>query len=1183
MAALAITLAVAPPTHAAELSTSAFSKTLATPASSNFADQLESKYIDPDRVYSTDVRWWLGDAAHTDESLLAEIQALYDAGFRGVELEMQDDRKAPNANYGYGSPAAKHKWNLMMHKLLDLGMGVYLTSGANWATHNVPGLDPTSQAAMQNLTLGTATVNAGAALPALTAPAANQRRVGAEFVTAYAYRVVEGNTVDPDSYVDLSQTLTQGASVWEQNSTWTAPSDGTYRVFGLWTQGTFQTSEPSVAPAYAVNYFDKRGLDALKVFWEDFYLDDPTLVEKIKHGDVQLFMDSIEIHAGGGNEHLRGPILSSPQFTWWTDDMVEEFKLRKGYDITPHLFLIAGVKSEFITPYQQVGWTGTYRLAEDEARRQSIINDYQDVLTQLYMERLIQPMTDWMNSNGIKTRAQMAYGRPFENSELAMAVDYPEAENYAQANQVDLFRTWTGAAKLENKVLSTETGAAVPLFSGTAQRDLEDAYSQYAAGFQRIIWHVWGSEYTYGEATWPGHNATNYRQLGTRTPSSADYDEFNAHLGRVQQLLQTGQSRTDVGFINQKWIHGVKFRGGTGNVNQGMNWQLAHQGVHYRSTELQDNGYTYDYFSPRFLFDEDVSFNEETKTIEQAGYKAVVLYQDWLELEGAERLLDWAKKGLKVVILGDAAARTPFNDGKNAELQQVISELKAQPTVRTATVADPPAGGYFSSDPGGYDDNVLEQLQDLGVEPYSGFSEPNLQLLSQTRSDEAGNEYVYLYNYDDGSYASNSVRESVRNAVIGDSIATEVVQDGLFVPYKIDAWTGEVTELANYRWEDGKTVLPIALDHGDISLLAFEKVSGQNVHIVSTDAESAHAVVNGVAVRATETGNVTTELSNGTDYVEAVTVPLAYDITDWDLTVQSWRPNAVQGDLVLTEEGDGLTTVNRATSTIKTPVNVQLETLTTWDQIPEVGKAVSGTGHYEASFTWDADVASGAYLDFGKDFESSMKVWINGEKVGGDVSTNPTKVKRDVGGLGKPTIDDGTGNQVPLVGQDLHTGGVNWSTPITDVSDYLVDGENKIVIEYNSVLSNVQLDRGVIREQLNLNGWFGNDQKYLAFGPQQAKIVPFVEVEYSLIGSIADPLAELRAAGDITNGAKTSLQIRLDRAATALAAGDDAAALGHLRDFVKHVPSVVKDKDARSVLIQAAEGVIAELEQRLAD
>ncbi|WP_344369526.1 glycosyl hydrolase [Agromyces tropicus] len=1062
----------------------------ASMSDSAFARELESKYVDPDRIYSTDVRWWLGEASHTDETLLEEIQALYDGGFRGVELAMQSDGAAADADYAYGSDMWAHKWSLMMNKLLDLGMSVYLTSGTHWATSNVPGLDPTSQAAMQNLTLGTSTVAAGQTLSALPAPAASAQRAGATFVTAYAYKVVDGNAVDPDSFVDLESQVSQGADVWTQSLDWSAPDDGTYRVFALWTQGTFQTSSPATEPSYATNYFDERGVEALRTFWEEHYLSDADLREKILDGDVQLFMDSLEMSTGTG-------------FTWWAEDMAEEFEARKGYDIVPHLFLISGVAATPDIPYHDVGDTGTYRLDGEDERRQGIINDYQDVLTQLYMERMLTPLKEWLNSVGIETRAQISYGKPIEMSEPIMAVDYPEAENYNQYDQVDIFRLWTGGAKLENKVLSSETGAQQPPFNATSQLLLRDAYSQFAAGFQRTIWHVWSAGYGYGNYSWPGYTTlgghTGFHYPGTRHPSSADYDEFNAHLGRVQQLMQTGKARTDVGFIKQDWVHGVAYLTDIGDDNTRMNWQYAHQGVYYRSTELQDNGYTYDYFSPDFLFDDDVSFNEETKTIEQAGYKAIVLYQDWLDVAAAERILDWAKQGLRVVFLEDAASKTPFNDGRTAELEALVDELKALPTVRTASVADDI--DYFSAEAGGYEDDVLEKLHELGVEPTVGYSEENHQLLTQTRQDADGNEYVYVYNYCPNDYHDKSHKEEIRSLDHGTNIKTDIVKDGLFIPYTIDAWSGEVIQLADYRWEDGKTVVGVDLDYNNIELLAFEKVDDEQVHIVSTNADSAYAVPGGVVVRTTESGNIRTELSNGKQFQRSVHVPEAYDITDWDLTVQSWRPNDTAGDLVRTETIDGLTTINRKTSTVATPIEVELETLTTWNNIPEIGKAVSGTGRYEATFDWKANKASGAYLDFGDTLESSMKVWINGQKVGGDVSTNPTKVRQDVGGVGKATIDDGTGNQVPLVGKDLYSGGVSWTKPIVDVSEYLVDGENDIVIEYNSVLANVQLDRGVITEQTPLvrrrdTRWWGNDQVYLDFGPEQAQLVPFVDVEY---------------------------------------------------------------------------------------
>ncbi|MCL2164776.1 MAG: S-layer homology domain-containing protein [Oscillospiraceae bacterium] len=57
-------------------------------ALSPFGQYLESKYKDPDRVFSTDALWRLGSASHTDETLPEKIQASYDGRFRGVELSL---------------------------------------------------------------------------------------------------------------------------------------------------------------------------------------------------------------------------------------------------------------------------------------------------------------------------------------------------------------------------------------------------------------------------------------------------------------------------------------------------------------------------------------------------------------------------------------------------------------------------------------------------------------------------------------------------------------------------------------------------------------------------------------------------------------------------------------------------------------------------------------------------------------------------------------------------------------------------------------------------------------------------------------------------------------------------------------------------------------------------------------
>ena len=1049
--------------------------------------------------------------------MLESIQALYDGGFRGAELCMQTDSAANNQIYAYGSAEWSHKWKLMMNKLLDLGMGVYLTSGTNWSTSNVPGLDPDSQAAMHVAAMsGTpATVEPGALIDgALPAPAT--RRAAADFIGAYAFRQTSSNVADFGSCVDLSEFVAQpGEDAYTQNITWTAPTDGTYRVYGLWSQGNYHSSNPAAQTSYCTNYFDLRGIAALREFWEANYLNEPALNQKIMDGDVQLFMDSIEINVSGG-------------VTWWSEDMAEVFEVRKGYDIRPYLFLMAGYSGASFWQNTYTSTPGTYRLAGDnEVLRESIIFDYHDVISQLLSERMLVPLKEWLNSMGIKTRAQVSYGKPLEMSEPIMALDYPETENRVMMNQVDYFRNWTGGAKLENKVLSTESSAQSNTgYRFSRQMHLRDAYAHYAAGVQRVVWHIWNATYGYGEANaWPGHNGggSGFFKFGQREPNSRDYDEFNAHLGRVQQLMQTGKSRTDVGFVSNKWYlylsdsgEGTATPSTPANINR-MNWQLAHQGIFYRSTELQDNGYTYDYFSPKFLYDDDVYFDEETKTIEQAGYKALVLYQEWLDASGAERILEWARKGLPVVILGGAASRTPFNDGKDTHLAQVVAELESLPSVRRASVAG--YEDYFSAAAVGYEDDVMEKLQELGVYPYSEYAEPNHQLLTQTRVDGSGNMYLYAYNYCPDTYHRHSHIESVRGESHGTNIKTEIAMEGTFIPYSIDAWTGKVTQLACYRYENGRTVLPIDLDYDNIALFAFEAVGeagaggaagepgapgtpgtpgNERLHIVKTDVESSYAIPSGLVLRTTESGTYSTALSDGKTYRHAFEVPVPYDIADWDMTIESWSAGT---DILRREEPQILDptamTVNSVTATEKTNINVRLPRLATWDDIPEVGRGVSGLGRYEASFDWDAGKADGAYIDFGDKLVDSMKVWINGQKVGGGVSTNPTKARRSVG-----VAIDGV---VPA-GNDLYSGGVSLTKPIADVSEYLVDGENKIVIEYSSSLTNVQLARGAISAAAAIYNWFGYVADYRSYGPSQAVVIPFAEKNIvTEVGVAAEP------------------------------------------------------------------------------
>ena len=69
--------------------------------------------------------------------------------------------------------------------------------------------------------------------------------------------------------------------------------------------------------------------------------------------------------------------------------------------------------------------------------------------------------------------------------------------------------------------------------------------------------------------------------------------------------------------------------------------------------------------------------------------------------------------------------------------------------------------------------------------------------------------------------------------------------------------------------------------------------------------------------------------------------------------------------------------------------------------------------------------------------------------------------------------------------------------PVVDVSDYLVDGENTIVLEYTSNLGNVQFARGIIKESQYQYNWWTVASRRLPYGPAQAVVVPYVDEEIS--------------------------------------------------------------------------------------
>ena len=295
--------------------------------------------------------------------------------------------------YGYGSESWAHDVKVAIEEAAKLGMRVGITSGTHWPHANIPGLDPNSEAAGQEVGISITNVAAGQRFNGTLALPPVQRGFATEdvkktFVGTYAYRVGStgnGNqtvldiTVGP---IDLTDKVVQvDDQTWTLD--WTAPNNGDYAIYSMWQQGTFQSREPAQKDSYAINYYNEAGVEALKEFLSSYYLADEDFVRVVRSADIQFFMDSLEISTSQGQRSL-----------YWGKDMRQEFIDRKGYDIVAHLplFYGIGVGEGFTGAGHPDGVDGmrTGRIvlsaedgvSVDELNTWRILNDFYDVHTQ---------------------------------------------------------------------------------------------------------------------------------------------------------------------------------------------------------------------------------------------------------------------------------------------------------------------------------------------------------------------------------------------------------------------------------------------------------------------------------------------------------------------------------------------------------------------------------------------------------------------------------------------------------------------------------------------------------------------------------------------------------------------------------------------------------------------------------
>ena len=951
----------------------------------SFADQFQK----PEAWSKPYARWWICPGVMTEEETRREIRSMAQAGFGGLELVGMN---LTSVKFGGDEWNQTMKWALDEAIKNDIKLDFTLSQMWPLSVPSITDVNDTrnEQALFCKEVEFSATTEQmtyqekdGLPIPEGNFDLKKER----ELIAVTASQKQDDGVYDSETVIDLmndpSATINQNAGVVK----WTAPHEGDWSVFYLYRQST--GSMAKAGGTYVIDHTSKEATQALIDCWENGFQKDPELQALYEKNGGSIFADSLEL----GNQRM-------PESAMWTDDFLQEFENRRGYDLTPYLPVI------FIDNFYQ---HYAHRNSMDSEPRfnfaeigYQIRMDFFQTLTELYEEDHLAPLSEWAHSHNMTLRYQI-YGGPFETTSSALVPDINETETLFSNDSRDVYRLQSGVVHMKNKQVYSSESAAIgglawrQTWTGSYTQGV-DGYPggnassgrtaldkglftylnrQFVTGVNRVVLH--GFSYRSDKTnSWPGDSGMSdlagySNEWDDKTPLWQHVNSMTDYLSRIQFVLQQGQGDIDLALYRYNYYDSSSLMESSLNA-------------------LESNGYTYDFVSPAVLNLENAVVSKQNGQAVLAAngpsYKALVIDQRLnaakklqqtcdMPVETAQRILEYAQAGLPVILLGEAPTSVGSYQGSadqlnqaNRQLTDIMQQLVAYENVISI---DQPSREKLVS--------VLEQMN---VVPDASPDRPATNLFYHRNDTDA--EYYYIYN------------DSLEN-----SCTQTVTLKGEGIPYQLDPWSGEVSPIAKYEEKDGAICLEVSLQPNDNLLIAIAKEGWYNAvpksHIVHADVPVSYNQDGSLVAKTMEKGEYHFTDNNGNTLsiqVDAAEPPV--NLNQWTMQIESWTP----GDTPLETHKQ-----------ILGPY--ELETLIPWNEIDGL-EDVAGVASYNTSFElqngWEQ--GQGAFLSFTR-VSDTMKLEVNG------------------------TV-------VPI----------NQLSKQADIGPYLKQGKNELTVEVASSLSNIK-------------------------------------------------------------------------------------------------------------------------------
>ncbi|WP_326984007.1 glycosyl hydrolase [Chryseobacterium sp. MYb264] len=582
-------------------------------------------------------RWWWMGSAVDEKGLDKQLTTLSKAGFGGVEIvPIYGAKGFENRYLNYLSPEWMKMLQFTTTKAKSLNMGVDMAVGTGWP---IGGPQVSEQDAATKMIIQTYTIQPNEKFSEkIVLKDEKQKNVKAaklDIVTAYN----EKN----EAVVITDKISGDGTLNWK-------PTSGTWMVYAVFIGKTLQKVKRAApgGDGYTLDHFSPNATkDYLKTFDKAF--------GNSNYGIRSFFNDSYEVYNAD-----------------WTADFKEEFKKRRGYDLSPYI---------------------KYLVSDEEGEIAGRVkSDYRETMSELILHHFTENFTNWAHYKNSKNTNQ-AHGSPGNLLDLYAAVDIPESETFGSTKfdiqglkrnvedintkevpDINMLKFASSAANITGKpLISNESFTWLTEHFKTSWSQVKPEAEQiFLSGINHIFYH--GTTYTPADVQFPGwlfYASTNFVPENSLWPNIKG---LNSYIERTQSVLQSGKSDNEILMywpVYDQWAS-PKGKDMAFKIHNIEKW--LHPTAFYENLEkLGKSGYSLDIISDKMIDEAKLDHQNIQVSKEGGSYQVLVVPQlNFLPESTLRNILRLAENGASIIFQSE-----PRDIPGNFEVEKRRNEFHA--------------------------------------------------------------------------------------------------------------------------------------------------------------------------------------------------------------------------------------------------------------------------------------------------------------------------------------------------------------------------------------------------------------------------------------------------------------------------------------------------------------------------